>query len=438
MDCKTIAIDAFLAGVMCVKPDRLIRDRVTLSKDVLTLVGEPVDISQVNRVFVMGAGKASGLMAYELENVLGDRITDGVVIVKYGHAAPCRKIRIAEAAHPYPDAAGVEATRGLVRLCQDRQENDLILFLLSGGGSALLADFPEGSSLDEVACLSKLLVNSGADIREINVVRKHVSRIKGGQLARLAYPARMVSLILSDVVGDPLDVIASGPTVADPTTYADAVEVCRHYGIWKHVPETLRHVLVDGAARRIAETPKPGDPLLARTVNRLIGNNRLALEASLNFLKEHGVGGEIVTDRLEGDTEEVASRIVAAALERKAHCVLPQPYALLFGGETTLKVTGSGLGGRSQHLALNAAWLLRDCPGVTLLAAGTDGTDGPTSMAGAVVNGKTCTRATILGVDAQASLRAFDSFSFFRRVGGHVFTGPTLTNVMDLVIVLLE
>ena len=432
-----ILTDAFNAGVACVKPDRLIKERVKLSNDTLIIDEEAFDLRGINRILVAGAGKASGLMARELESLLGNRISGGTVVVKYGHAVPCRFIQIVEAGHPYPDQAGVDATRDIVRLCQNAGENDLVLFLISGGGSALLADYPEGSSLDEVASLSKLLVNSGADIREINAVRKHLSRVKGGQLARLTFPARLVSLILSDVVGDPLDVIASGPTVADPSTFDDAVGVCRRYGIIDRVPDTLMRVLADGMCGRLPETPKPDDPLLARAVSRVIGSNRLALEACRRFLLDHGVECEIVTDQLTGGTEEVAASVVAAALTKRRGIRTQSPMAFLFGGETTLKVTGNGLGGRNQHLALKAATLLQGHPGVTLLAAGTDGTDGPTDMTGAVVDSETCKRAVALGLNAWECLRSFDSYPFFRAVGGHVFTGPTMTNVMDLLLVLV-
>lgn len=429
-------VEAFLAGVARVSPDRLIRDHVRVVGDVLTLADERFDLGNMGRILVVGAGKASGLMALELERILGARSGGGAVVVKYGHGVPCRRVEILEAGHPYPDAAGVDATAKIARLCRDAVESDLVICLLSGGGSALLADVPEGSTLEEVNRLSKLLVNSGADIRAINAVRKHVSRVKGGQLARLASPARVVSLILSDVVGDPLDVIASGPTVADPSTFGDAVAVCRRWGIWDQVPETLRRVLSDGAAGGRAETPKPGDGVLAQTVNRLIGTNRLALDACLEDLLGKGVKGEIVTDRMEGDAEVMAARIVTAVLERKARVGAQAPCAMLFGGETTLNVTGSGTGGRSQHLALKAACLLRGCPDVTLLAAGTDGNDGPTDAAGAVVDGGTCDRAAALGLDPLAALRAFDSYGFFQAAGGHLVTGPTRTNVMDVVIAL--
>ena len=439
VDTGTLLIDAFKAGVESVRPDRLIRDCVRFSGDSLTVCGSVFPIREKGRLWVVGAGKASALMAQECERKLGDRISGGAVVVKYGHAVSCRRVDILQAGHPYPDLAGVEATRRIVRLCQEAGEDDLVLFLLSGGGSALLADYPEESSLAEVTALSKLLVNSGADIREINAVRKHLSGVKGGQLARLAYPARVVSLILSDVVGDPLDVIASGPTVADASTFADAVEVCRRYGIAPHAPPALMRRLSNGVTGLLPETPKDGDPGLSRTVNFLIGANRKALEASLAFLHTRGVAGEIVTDRLVGGTEAAAEQIVTMAVGRSARERAGSgPYALLFGGETTLTVTGAGLGGRNQHLALKAAQLLNGRHGVTLLAAGTDGTDGPTDMAGGVVDGETWTRAQSQGVDAADKLRSFDSYSFFLSVGGHVYTGPTLTNVMDLVFVLVQ
>ena len=427
-DHRQILRDAFLAGVERVKPDCLIRDHVTAAPDAWCVAGERVAREGSGRLVVVGAGKASGLMARALDDLLGARIAAGAVVVKRGHAVPCRHIETFEAGHPYPDAAGLAATARVAALCRAAGPDDCVIVLLSGGGSALLADAPPGVTLAELADLSKALVTSGADIREINAVRKHLSGVKGGQLARLTAPARLVSLILSDVVGDPLDVIASGPTVPDPSTYADAAEVCRRYGVWTDMPPALRLVLEEGIAGQRAETPKPGDPALARCVNRLIGNNRLALEACRAWLAARGVEAEIVTDRLDGDSEAAAGRMVEAL------CALRRPRALLFGGETTLAVRGPGLGGRNQHLALKAASLLRGRPGLTLLAAGTDGTDGPTDAAGAVVDGTTCADAARRGIDAEAALRAFDAYRFFNAAGGHVKTGPTLTNVMDVAI----
>lgn len=432
-----IARRCFEAGVAAVLPDRLIRENVVLRGGTLTVGGLTFDLSACRRILAVGAGKASGLMAQALEEALGGRIDAGAVVVKYGHAAPCRRIRILEAAHPYPDEAGLEATRAIRRLCEEAGEGDLVLGLWSGGGSALLADAPAGATLDEVMRLSKALVTSGAEIGEINAVRKHLSGVKGGQLARLAFPAQVVSLMLSDVVGDPLDVIASGPTVADPTTFADARAVLKKYGLEADAPAALLKVLKDGEAGRIPETPKAGDSALARTVNRLIGCNRIALEAAAREAQALGFEARVVTDRLEGDTATAAAQIVEQAREQQARGC-GKAACLLFGGETTLRVTGDGLGGRNQHLALEAARLLRGSSGITLLAAGTDGTDGPTDAAGAVADGATCARAAARGLDAEDHLRRFDAYPYFQAAGGHVKTGPTRTNVMDMVIALVQ
>jgi len=437
IDGKALALACFKAGVAGVAPDRLVRDHVRSDERTLTICGQEFDPSRIERIFVVGAGKASGLMALALEEMLGDRVIGGAVVVKHGHAVPCRKIRIMEAAHPYPDQAGVDATQKIMRFCEEAREGDLMLCVWSGGGSALLADAPEECSVEEVARLSEVLVTSGADIGEINAVRKHLSRVKGGQLARLAWPARVVSLILSDVVGDPLDVIASGPTVADRTTFGEALAVLRKYRIEAQTPPQLLQVLNNGAAGLLPETPKADDPALARTVNSIIGNNRIALEHVAQYAQSRGLSVRIVTDRLEGATAEAAATIVRAACEAQSDTSLAKPACLLFGGETTLRVMGCGTGGRNQHLALQAARLLRGRKGITLLAGGSDGTDGPTEMAGAVVDGETCVAAERANVDAAAYLRAFDSYAFFKKIGGHVFTGPTRTNVMDLIVVIL-
>lgn len=436
-DGKALAQACFKAGVAGVAPDRLIREQLRVDCGTLRLGAQAFDLTAFRRILVVGAGKASGLMAQTLEEVLGERVAGGAVAVKYGHAASCRRIEVLEAAHPYPDQAGADATQKIMRLCADAGEDDLVLCVWSGGGSALLADAPEGCALEEVTRLSAALVTSGADIGEINAVRKHLSRVKGGQLARLAYPARVESLILSDVVGDPPDVIASGPTVADPTTFGDALAVLGKYRLEAQTPLRLLRALNDGAAGRFPETPKAGDLALARTANHIIGSNRTALEHAARHAQAQGLSVRIVTDRLQGTTGAAAAEIVRAACEAQDDTRFPKPACLLFGGETTLRVTGHGSGGRNQHLALHAALLLRGRVGITVLAGGTDGTDGPTEMAGAVADGDTCSAAERAGADAEACLRAFDSYAFFKVAGGHVFTGPTRTNVMDLIVVIL-
>lgn len=436
MDDKKIAEQIFLAGVEGVLPDRIMRQQVKVDGHRLVIGGTPYNLRQIRNVFVIGAGKASGLMAAELEKLILPHIADGLVIVKYGHGQPCERIRILEAAHPVPDLNGFSATRQLLALAQKAAQDDLVICLLSGGGSALLADFPPGSNPEEILQLNALLLQSGASIQEINCLRKHLSSVKGGQLAKAVYPAQLACLILSDVVGDRLDVIASGPTVADPTTFADALAILDKYHLAQAIPSGLLNRLEQGKNQRVPETPKPGDAAFARVQNVIIGSNRIALQAAARKASELGFHPTIIDSNLEGPTEEVARRVVATYCGNAQASALPRPACLLFGGETTLRVAGSGLGGRNQHMALLAAQLLKDGKGITFLAAGTDGTDGPTSAAGAVVDGDSLSQARAQDLDPAAALQRFDSFNFFKQAGGHIITGPTRTNVMDMVVVL--
>ena len=423
MNARRAAEEIFRAGVAAVAPDRLVR----LALDRLRL-----RLAPESNLYVIGAGKSSAIMAKEVEAEFGERITAGWVVVKYGHACPLERIKITEAGHPTPDANGFAGAAEVLQLAQRAGERDLVLCLLSGGGSALLADCPEGSSPEDVAQMNRLLVRSGADISEINAVRKHLSEIKGGQLARAAQPARVLSLILSDVIGDPLDVIASGPTVPDASTFNDALAVIEKYGLQEEAPQSLLRRLREGAAGWRAETPKPGDALFENVQNGIIGNNVIALEACRKKAASLGFSAQVVTASLSGDSAAAVRQILEAAWRASAST------CLIFGGETTLQVTGAGQGGRNQHLALAAAIQLADKPGITFLAAGTDGTDGPTDAAGAVVDSATTPSARGGGIDPVHCLKTFDSHPFFRRAGGHIITGPTLTNVMDIVIVLVE
>jgi glycerate-2-kinase len=315
---------------------------------------------------------------------------------------------------------------------------DLVICLLSGGGSALLADFPEGSTPEEMMIVNKLLVNCGASIKEINAVRKHLSDVKGGQLARAVYPGTMVSLILSDVIGDPLDVIASGPTVPDPTTFKQAMEIIAKYDLSGSMPERIITSIIEGADGGRTETPKQGDPVFDKTFNFLIGNNKIALEAAGKKSIELKVNAEIIDDRLEGDITAVSEYIVGTALKCQSDINVPKPVCLLFGGEPTVQVSGSGKGGRNQHLALLCSSLLKSHKGITMLSAGTDGNDGPTSAAGAVVDCTTYDDAVSQGIIPEEYLGNFDSYNFFRKTGGHIITGPTMTNVMDIIVVIVE
>jgi hydroxypyruvate reductase/glycerate 2-kinase len=316
--------------------------------------------------------------------------------------------------------------------------NDLIICLVSGGCSSLLSDFPEESSIADLVALNQLLLKSGADIKEINTVRKHLSKVKGGQLAKAAHPATVLSLVLSDVIGDPLDMIASGPTVADTTTFEDALSVLEKYKLVSGIPKSFLNYLENGREGIHPETPKPGDPVFNNVQNILIGSNKMALEACRQKAMAEGLDTFIITSELEGDTIEASNKIIDTALTFQNDHEIKKPCCLLFGGETTIKVSGNGTGGRNQHLALYAALLLKDKKEITLLSAGTDGSDGPTHAAGAVVDTETFKDASLKKLDIEKYLQNFDSFHFFQKGGGHIITGPTMTNVMDIIVVIIQ
>jgi glycerate 2-kinase len=438
MDPRELTEAIFLSGIESVLPENLIAGQMRLKDNYLLVGSLRFLLKDTGKIYVIGAGKASGLMAAEVERLLGDRIAEGHISVKYGHACRLKYIKVTEAGHPVPDLNGYSATRDILRIAGKASHNDLVLCLISGGGSALLADFPEGSSPEEMALLSQLLINSGASITEINTIRKHLSRVKGGQLAKVIYPGTVISLILSDVVGDPIDAIASGPTTPDPTTFDQALGVLRKYDLAGRVPAGILKYLEEGEQGNKNETPKNGDPVFKKTFNIVIGSNRSALEAGRKKAGELDLNSFIIDDRLQGDIRGVAIRIVETSLKYQNDKRVRKPACLLFGGEPTLKMTGSGSGGRSQHLALMCGLLLRDKPGITLLVAGTDGNDGPTDAAGAVVDSETAGDALAKGFDPEKYLGEFDSYNFFKNAGGHIITGPTGTNVMDMMVVIIE
>ncbi len=433
-----MAEEIFQAGIAEALSDKLIRRHVRVGNSILTLGNQSFDLRSIKNIYVMGAGMASAFIAKEVETTLGDLITEGHVIVKYGHSCPLKYIKLTEAGHPTPDANGVKGTAEILRIARKATTDDVVLCLLSGGGSSLMADYPNGAQLEDLIQVNRLLVGCGADITEINAVRKHLSQIKGGQLAKAVYPARMISLVLSDVIGDPLDVIASGPTVPDPSSFQDAMDIVKKYNLTSKMPSVLLKHLADGVEGRIPETPEEGDPVFEKMQNIIIGNNAIALRAAFHRAAEFDLETKIVNSTLSGDAALVAKNIVSEAVKIQSLSLRARNVCLLFGGETTLKVTGSGLGGRNQHLALAAAIELENKPGITLLAAGTDGTDGPTDATGAVVDSQTVSQAKAKGMAANQHLKEFDSYPFFQKAGGHIITGPTLTNVMDMIVVIVE
>jgi glycerate 2-kinase len=435
---RIIAEKIFLAGVESVMPGRLINNVMRLRDNFLKIGILDFSLETIENIYVIGAGKASALMGEEVEKILGNYITEGHIVVKYGFSRKLKYIDVTEAGHPVPDANGFKATREIIKIAGSAGCNDLVICLLSGGGSSLLSDSPEGCSPKDVINVNDLLIKSGASIIEINAVRKHLSEVKGGQLARVVYPAALVNLILSDVPGDHLDVIASGPTVPDPTTYLQALTVLDRYGLTAIVPGEILKVFREGIAGKRPETPKNGDPVFEKTHNILVGSNRLALEAAKNRALEFNINAIIIDDQLQGDVSTVAQYLVETSLKFKYDEDEIKPVCLLFGGETVVKVNGTGKGGRNQHLALLSATLLQNKPNITILSSGTDGNDGPTEAAGAVVDSDTISSALLKGIDPEKYITNFDSYHFFKKTGGHIFTGPTMTNVMDLIVAIVK
>jgi hydroxypyruvate reductase len=432
------AADIFQAGLEAVDPVAAVRRCVRLDHGQLNIGDKTFDLSHVNDLFIVGAGKASGAMAAALEEILADRITGGLVVAKYGHAVDLSHISLVEAGHPVPDKKGQEGAERIRKHMAMAGENDLVICLMSGGGSALLPSPGKDLTLADKQETIQVLLSCGATIHEINTIRKHLSRIKGGQLALSAHPARVVSLILSDVVGDDLDVIASGPTVPDPSTYQDCMDILSKYRIAEKLPNTINRHLVDGAQGKIKETPKPGHPAFDRTYHFIIGNNFQALDSARLHAESLGYNTVMLTSLLTGETRDAAQFQAAILREmiQSGHPASP-PACLLSGGETTVTLKGKGKGGRNQEFALASAIWLEGFGPVVCLSAGTDGTDGPTDAAGAIMDGTTLARARAKGLDAAAYLADNDSYHFFQTLGDLFITGPTMTNVMDLRIALV-
>ncbi len=437
MDARKAAIDIFLSGVNSVKPDRLIRRLISFNNDILTIKNTIIPLDNVRDLYVIGGGKASASMASELEFILGNRIKDGFIVTKYHHSVPLNYIRIKEAGHPVPDCNGLEGTKEILDIAHKAGEKDLVICLISGGGSALLTDLPEGCTLKDLATLNNVLLECGASINEMNCIRKHLSTIKGGLLSKAVWPATIISLILSDVIGDQLDVIASGPTAPDPSTFAMAVEILNKYQIEDKIPPQIFRILQEGVQKKRGETLKENDEAFKRTSNIIIGSNTLALQKAKEKAVSIGYEARVITSSLEGDINEVAACILDK-VENICKFYSGERICLLFGGEPTLEVTTQGKGGRNQHLALILAKKIKGMKDITFLSAGTDGTDGPTDAAGAVVDTDTYKYSAEQGLDIDKYLENFDSYNFFSREGGLIRTGPTQTNVMDLMIVLLN
>jgi glycerate 2-kinase len=395
------------------------------------------DLSGYDRVIVLGMGKASARMACTMEAILGDDLSEGLIITKYSHGLDLKKIRVLEAGHPIPDENSLKGARMLVRLAQEADERTLILNLVSGGGSSLCCLPAEGISLKDKGATTKSLLASGATIDEVNCIRKHISRVKGGGLAKIAYPARIISLILSDVVGDRVDTIASGITAPDPTTFGDALAILEKYRIQDRIPAAVEGFLTSGAQGHIPETPKAGDPVFDNSMNIILGNNALACRAALSRANILGYDAHLLTTTLTGEARQAGGCFSLLARDMDTGISnLKKPAAIITGGETTVTLKGKGLGGRNQEMALAfACELHRVCPGTSniyFLSAGTDGTDGPTDAAGAFVTPELMERMDGIKARALDLLDDNDSYRFFEEAGLLFKPGPTYTNVCDI------
>jgi glycerate-2-kinase len=373
-------------------------------------------------------------MAAAVEAVAGDRIAAGLAVTKDGHGGALARFALREAAHPVPDARCERAAHAAIALVESARPQDVLLVLLSGGASSLLACPAPGLSLAELAGATQVLLTAGADIEELNTVRKHLSALAGGRLAQRAACAQIVLLAVSDVPGDRLDLIGSGPTSADPTRYADALAAIARRGVRERLPARVLAHLEAGAAGRLAETPKPGDPALARVTAHVLASNADARRAAALAARAQGARALDLGLALRGEARRAGTRLAALAPALRGD----GPVCLVAGGETHVTVRGKGRGGRSQELALAAAQVLERQPHATLLAAGTDGSDGPTDAAGAFADAATLPRAHGLGLDARAALANNDAYGFFAAAGGLLVTGPTRTNVMDLALLWVE
>ncbi len=421
------------AAIAAVDPATAVRETVSLDSDGIRFGQVHAPNADARRVVVLGAGKASPRMAAALVDILGDRVSGGLVITKDGYASPAGQVEIVEAGHPVPDARGQAATRRLLETAGDADEGDLVLCVISGGGSALTPCPPDDVPLSELQDVTDQLLRSGATINQMNAIRKHLSEFHGGLLAAVAAPARVVGLLVSDVVGNPMDVIASGPTSPDPTTYADALAALDAFGLRATAPASIRDRLELGARGGLPETPKPDDPLFERVTNLVIADNARAGLAAVAAAEAAGLHAQFLTSRVQGEAREIAKLVAGAAVDiARSGRPVERPGCAIFGGETTVTVRGQGRGGRSQELAVAAAQELAGEPNTAVFALATDGTDGPTDACGGLIDWTTIERARAAGGDCAGALDDNDSYSYLQCCGDLVRLGPTGTNVNDL------
>ena len=432
------AVKIFYKALKAVQSGTAIKRYCKFDGKTLFIGHRSYHLSGYKNLYILGSGKATAPMAAAIENIIDEKITGGIITVKFGHVADLKHINLIEAGHPIPDENGIRGASAILNLAKIAKEDDLILCLISGGGSALLPFPYNGLTLKNKQDTIKILLSCGATIHEINTIRKHISKIKGGRLAQAAYPATLVTLILSDVVGDDLDVIASGPTVPDSSSFYDCKNIFRKFNIIDKIPQNILNHIESGISGEIDETPKPHDPVFDKTYNLIIGNNFESLMSAKEKAESLGYNVLILSSMIEGETRFIAQVHGAIAKEIiKTGNPLPLPACILSGGETTVTISGNGFGGRNQEFALSASIDISGKKNIVMLSGGTDGTDGPTDAAGAFSDTFTLKRAEEMGLNPYRFLANNDSYHFFQKLGDLFITGPTNTNVMDLRIVLV-
>ncbi|MCW4048191.1 MAG: glycerate kinase [Candidatus Bathyarchaeota archaeon] len=434
------ALDIIEAALESVDPRKAVNDILRIEDDVLVIDKLRLPFDELEKIMIVGGGKASGIMVEAVESILGDQITGGNVNVLRGTKDRYQSnwVNLNPAGHPVPDEDGVQGVKDMLQSVSGLSKNDLVLALISGGGSAIMPLPAPGVALEILQDLTRKLLAAGATINELNAVRKHLSSFKGGQLARECSPARVVSLILSDVIGDPLDTIASGPTAPDSTTFQTAIDVLKKYSLWDNAAPQIRDRFELGLKGVISETSKPNDPVFDNVHNVIIANNLIAAEAASKKANELGYNSKVQSTSIDGEAKQVGELFSGIARDLINHGKpMKPPAVLVLGGETTVTVTGSGVGGRNQEVSLSSI------PGLSglncvILALGTDGIDGPTDAAGAMVDGASLRRAQELGLDVTEYLMDNDSYNFFKKLGDLIITGPTGTNVNDLTLILAD
>jgi glycerate 2-kinase len=434
---RRLVVETLQFALTSVDPHILVSQKVKRRGEKLRVENQVISLGGYDRIFVVGAGKASGAMVEALEPILGNRLTGGLVVVPSGQESPkLERVRSVTASHPTPDTSSVNAAKALTTLVEKLNSRDLLICVISGGGSALLSLPTEPLTIEDKGNVARLLMNAGATIVELNTVRKHLSMIKGGWLAKRAHAGRILGLVISDVVGDRLDSIASGPISPDTTTFSDAITVLRRYNLWETIPGNAAKILNEGANGSIPESPKSGDLCFRRVSYHILGNNRIACTSARRYLRSKGIKAEILTSSATGEARFLGSFIGSMARQIvQFDEPFRRPCAFIVGGETTVTVTGSGHGGRNQECTMACARQIQGLKGIAMSSIGSDGIDGPTDAAGAIADGMTISRSEQLALRFDELLAQNDSYRFFMPLKDLVITGRTNTNVNDVAVV---